>query len=117
MYTIAMLVVPNAFSPKMQALAGGVFNMLAHTGKIVGIATTAMIAQQMAALKERDGSGEALLRVCWYYNCGMGFLSVLVSAWDLRSVGKLGVKVVQYAGFSWNTGPRADEQSRLTILW
>ncbi|KAM5342138.1 hypothetical protein ACJ41O_015169 [Fusarium nematophilum] len=92
MYTIAMLVVTDAFPAKMQALAGGVFNMLAQIGKSVGIATTVMVAQQMAAPKQAGGSAEALLRgYCagWYYNCGMGFLSVLVSVWGLRSVGKL----------------------------
>lgn len=97
MYTIAMLVVTAAFPSKMQALAGGVFNMLAQIGKSVGIATTAMIAQQVTESMRVKGFGgpEALLNgytAGWYYNCGMGFLTVAVSFWGLKSVGKLGIK-------------------------
>lgn len=82
MYTIAMLVVTDAFPAKMQALAGGVFNMLAQIGKSIRIATIAMIAQQMAGTQQGGGNADTLLRgyhAGWYYNCGMGFLSALVS--------------------------------------
>lgn len=96
MYTIAMLVVTEAFPLKTQALAGGVFNMVAQIGKSVGIATTAIIAQQVSSpLMEGFDSKEALLQgyhAGWWYNCGLSFVSVLVSLWGLRSVGRLGVK-------------------------
>ncbi|KAH8745569.1 major facilitator superfamily domain-containing protein [Diaporthe sp. PMI_573] len=96
MYTIAMLVVTDAFPSKTQALAGGVFNMVAQIGKSVGIATTAIIAQQVSSplLKSVDAR-EALLRgyhAGWWYNCGLSLISVVVSLWGLRSVGRLGVK-------------------------
>lgn len=96
MYTIAMLVVTDAFPQKTQALAGGVFNMLSQIGKSVGIATTAIIAQQVSSpLMASVDSKEALLRgyhAGWWYNCGMSFVAVFVSLWGLRSVGRLGVK-------------------------
>ncbi|KAE9369207.1 MFS general substrate transporter [Stipitochalara longipes BDJ] len=94
-YTIANLVVTAAFPTKTQALAGGVFNMLAQIGKSVGIATSAVIARQVTALGEGAGSKEALLRgyrAAWWYNCSLGFASVAVSFWGLRGVAKLGVK-------------------------
>lgn len=94
-YVIANLVVTAAFPAKMQALAGGVFHMLSQIGKSVGIATTAVIAQQLTALTEGPDMKEAVLRgykAGWWYNCGMGFASVLVSFWGLRNVGRLGVK-------------------------
>lgn len=94
-YVIANLVVTAAFPTKMQALAGGVFHMLSQIGKSVGIATTAVIAQQMTASTHVPDMKEAVLRgykAGWWYNCSMGFASVLVSFWGLRSVGRLGVK-------------------------
>lgn len=94
-YTIANIVVTSAFPTKTQALAGGVFNMLAQIGKSVGIATTAIIAQQVTASAQDADANEALLRgykAGWWYNCGLGVASVFVSFWGLRSVGKLGVK-------------------------
>ncbi|KAG7054308.1 integral membrane protein [Colletotrichum scovillei] len=96
MYTIAMLVVTDAFPAKTQALAGGVFNMVAQIGKSVGIATTAVIAQQVSSpLTKSVGAKEALLRgyhAGWWFSCGLSFISVAVSLWGLRSVGRLGVK-------------------------
>jgi predicted MFS family arabinose efflux permease len=95
-YTIANLVVTSAFPTKTQALAGGVFNMLAQIGKSIGIASTAIIAQQVTASSQLTNASEALLqgyKAGWWYNCGLGFASVLVSFWGLRSVGKLGVKI------------------------
>jgi len=94
-YTIANLVVTAAFPARTQALAGGVFNMLAQIGKSVGIATSAVIARQVTAQGDGAGSKEALLRgykAAWWYNCSLGFVSVAVSFWGLRGVGKLGVK-------------------------
>lgn len=95
-YTIANYVVTSAFRTKEQALAGGVFNMLAQIGKIIGIASTAIIAQQVTASSQLANKNEALLqgyKAGWWYNSGLGFVAVLVSFWGLRNVGKLGVKI------------------------
>ncbi|KAJ2960534.1 hypothetical protein NQZ79_g4175 [Umbelopsis isabellina] len=94
-YTIANLVMTAAFPPKMQALAGGVFNMLAQIGKSVGIATSAVIARQITVQIDNGADKEALLSgysAAWWYNCSLGFASVVVSFWGLRGVGKLEVK-------------------------
>ncbi|KAJ3475218.1 hypothetical protein NLG97_g9538 [Lecanicillium saksenae] len=94
-YVVANLVVTEAFPAKMQALAGGVFHMLSQIGKSVGIATTAVIAQQISASTGGPDAKGSLLqgyRAGWWYNCAMGFASVLVSFWGLRKVRRLGVK-------------------------
>jgi hypothetical protein len=95
-YTIANLVVTSAFPAKTQALAGGVFQMLSQIGKSIGIASTSIIAQQVAASSQLANANEALLlgyKAGWWYNSGLGFLAVLVSFFGLRNVGKLGVKI------------------------
>ncbi|KAG2171252.1 hypothetical protein INT43_004106 [Umbelopsis isabellina] len=94
-YTIANLVMTAAFPPKMQALAGGVFNMLAQIGKSVGIATSAAIARQITVQTDNGADKEALLSgysAAWWYNFSLGFVSVAVSFLGLRGVGKLEVK-------------------------
>ena len=95
MYTIAILVMTAAFPSQAQALAGGVFNMLSQIGKSVGIATSALIARQITAGTGKSDIMESLLlgyKAGWWYNCSLGFLSVLVSSWGLRSVQKVEVK-------------------------
>ncbi|OQE25600.1 hypothetical protein PENSTE_c006G09886 [Penicillium steckii] len=95
MYTIAILVMTAAFPSQTQALAGGVFNMLLQIGKSVGIATSALIARQITAGTGKSDTMESFLlgyKAGWWYNCSLGFLSVLVSSWGLRSVQKVEVK-------------------------
>lgn len=95
-YTIANLVLTDAFPTDMQALAGGVFNMVAQVGKSVGIATTAIISQQFTASERGLDSSKALLlhgyKAGWWYNFVLGCTASLVSLYGLRSVGKLGMK-------------------------
>ncbi|KAF5009312.1 hypothetical protein FDECE_4459 [Fusarium decemcellulare] len=79
LYTIAMMVVTDAFPIKTQALAGGVFNMLAQIGKSVGIATTAIIAQQTTSRAQGYSAKEDILhgyKSGWWYNCVLSFFSV-----------------------------------------
>lgn len=95
MYTIAILVMTAAFPSQTQALAGGVFNMLSQIGKSVGIATSALIARQITSQAEKSDTMESLLlgyKAGWWYNSSLGFLSVIVSFWGLRSVQKVEVK-------------------------
>ncbi|KAF5657632.1 integral membrane protein [Fusarium heterosporum] len=94
MYTIAMLVVTDTFPTKTEALAGGVFNMLAQIGKSVGIASTVIVAQQVSSFKAGTDE-EVLLQgyvAGWWYNTGLSFMSVLLGLWGLRNIGKLGIK-------------------------
>jgi len=95
MYTIAISVMTAAFPSHTQALAGGVSNMLSQIGKSVGIATSALIARQITAGTGKSENIESLLlgyKAGWWYKCSLGFLSVVVSFWGLRSVQKVEVK-------------------------
>ncbi|KNG88528.1 hypothetical protein ANOM_002703 [Aspergillus nomiae NRRL 13137] len=94
-YTIANLVMTDSFPVKMQALAGGVFNMLAQVGKGVGIATSALIARQITSQTHHAESANVFLKkykAGWSYNCALGFASVAVSFGGLRSVKRLEIK-------------------------
>lgn len=69
--------------------------MLSQIGKSVGIATSALIARQITAQAGKSDTTESLLlgyKAGWWYNCSLGFLSVVVSFWGLRSVQKVEVK-------------------------
>lgn len=46
-YTIGNMILADSFP--MQALVGGVFNLLAQVGKSIGIRTTAIVSWQIAA--------------------------------------------------------------------
>ncbi|KAJ4076064.1 hypothetical protein NW769_015372 [Fusarium oxysporum] len=95
MYTIAMLVVTDTFPVKTEALAGGVFNMLAQIGKSVGIASTVIVAQQVSSSAKASTDEEILLQgyvAGWWYNTGLSFVSVLLGLWGLRNIGRLGIK-------------------------
>ncbi|RAK81523.1 uncharacterized protein BO72DRAFT_444519 [Aspergillus fijiensis CBS 313.89] len=93
MYTITSLVMTGAVPAKTQTLADGVLNMLSQVGKSVRIATSAVLARQVPG---QAGVGlEAFMlgyRAGWLYNCSLGFVSVLVSWWGLKSVHKVGIK-------------------------
>ncbi|KAK0645266.1 putative MFS-type transporter [Lasiodiplodia hormozganensis] len=95
-YTIANLVITAAFPEKTQALAGGVFNTMAQIGKSVGLATTAAVAMRVTAeVQDGRGNEEALLqgyKAGWWYCFTLSTGAVVVSAWGLRRVGKVGVK-------------------------
>ncbi|PSK60292.1 hypothetical protein B9Z65_442 [Elsinoe australis] len=95
LYTIANLVVTDAFEAKTQALAGGIFNMLAQFGKSVGIATTSLIARRITLQEDEPDRRHALLygfRAGWYFNFGLNCLSIGVTLWGLRGIKRIGVK-------------------------
>ncbi|KAI1745522.1 major facilitator superfamily domain-containing protein [Xylaria scruposa] len=94
-YTIANLIVTDAFPPSTQALAGGIFNTLAQIGKSVGIATTSALAGHITAQGASIDSKTALLhgyKAGWFYNLALGFAAATVSFYGLKNTGKLGVK-------------------------
>lgn len=78
------LVISMSLAFLSYALAAvGAFNMVSQIGKSVGIATTAIITQQVPSpLMVSSDSKEALLRgyqAGWFYNCALSFISVFVS--------------------------------------
>ncbi|KAJ3563963.1 hypothetical protein NPX13_g8010 [Xylaria arbuscula] len=94
-YTIANLIVTDAFPPSTQALAGGIFNTLAQIGKSVGIGTTSAIALQITTLEAKNNHKEALLdgyQAGWFYNLALGATAATVSFYGLKNSKRLGVK-------------------------
>lgn len=97
LFTIANLLITSVFPPKTQGLAGGVFNTVSQIGKSVGLALVAVIAASVtgsSGLKDKS-SPEALLkgyRATFWFCFGLVVMTLGVSAWGLRRVGKVGHK-------------------------
>ena len=76
---------------------------MAQIGKSVGLAVTAVIANSVTLkLEAEDGSdGKGAIgkrdllegyRAAWWFCLGITGLSMLISVWGLRNIGKLGLK-------------------------
>lgn len=46
-FTVSNLLIKSMFPPKTQGVAGGVFNTVSQTGKSVGLAVTALVANKV----------------------------------------------------------------------
>ncbi|KAK5733841.1 hypothetical protein LTR17_009393 [Elasticomyces elasticus] len=97
LFTIANLLITSVFPAKTQALAGGVFNTVSQIGKAVGLALGAVIASSVTA--ETDfvdkTSPPALMegyRATWWYSFACIIVTILISLWGLRGIGKVGHK-------------------------
>ncbi|KAF2473410.1 uncharacterized protein BDR25DRAFT_218761 [Lindgomyces ingoldianus] len=87
-YTIANLLITEAFPDETQALAGGVFNTIAQIGKGVGLALSGLV-------EEGVGREKGLLsgyRVAFWFCFALCLGTQVVSFWGLRGVGKVGGK-------------------------
>ena len=97
LFTVANLVIAASFPEKTQALAGGVFNTVAQIGKTVGLATSAVIASSATAKtnfpdKESPPALMSGYRAAFWYCFGLCSMTVFVSLWGLRRIGKVGAK-------------------------
>jgi nitrate/nitrite transporter NarK len=97
LFTISNLLITSVFPPKTQALAGGVFNTVAQIGKSVGLATSAVIASSVTMRSDivDKESPEGLLigyKAAFWYCFALCLSTMAVSAWGLRSIGKVGMK-------------------------
>ncbi len=97
LFTIANLLITSVFPAKTQALAGGVFNTISQIGKTVGLALAAVIAASVTAKSdyENKASPKALLEgyIATFWLCfGLILLTIAISLWGLRRVGKVGHK-------------------------
>ena len=97
LFTASNLVITDAFPDRTQALAGGVFNTVAQIGKSVGLALSAVIANSISMRHEHDGQSEAMVllegyRGAWWFVLSITIVTMFVSAWGLRNVGRLGLK-------------------------
>ncbi|EFQ99064.1 integral membrane protein [Nannizzia gypsea CBS 118893] len=96
-FTISNLLITSMFPPKTQGVAGGVFNTVSQTGKSIGLALTALVANKVT----RDSRGgdklspEALLagyQAAFWFCVALTMTSLCISIWGLRRIGKVGRK-------------------------
>ena len=97
LFTVANLLITSVFQAKTQALAGGVFNTISQIGKSVGLALVAVIAASVTDKSDYKDkkSPKALLEgyIATFWFCfGLIVLTIAISTWGLRRVGKVGHK-------------------------
>jgi nitrate/nitrite transporter NarK len=97
MFTVSNLLITSMFPTKTQGVAGGVFNTVSQTGKSVGLALAALVAEQTKRnmLDAGRDDGPALLdgyHAAFWFCMAMVLTSSLVTCWGLRNIGKVGQK-------------------------
>ncbi|QRD83121.1 putative aminotriazole resistance protein [Aspergillus flavus] len=96
-FTVANLIITEAFTPKTQGLAGAVFNVVAQFGTSIGLTIFAIISAGVTqgSLYENKKSPEALMlgyRAVFWTCFGLMMAVCCFGAWGLRKVGKVGLK-------------------------
>ena len=96
-FTVANLIITDAFSPKTQALAGAVFNTVAQFGNSLGVMIMAVISTAVTRNSQYADktSPEALLagyRAVFWACFAMMLAACVVGAVGLRRVGMVGLK-------------------------
>lgn len=96
-FIVSNLLITSMFPPKTQGIAGGVFNTISQTGKSVGMALTALVANEVTrnhGSADKPGSGALLegYHAAFWFCVALVSLSLCVSALGLRKIGKVGVK-------------------------
>ncbi|KAJ5625124.1 major facilitator superfamily domain-containing protein [Penicillium lagena] len=96
-FTVANLIITDAFTPKTQGLAGAVFNVVAQFGTSIGLTIFAIISAGVTqgSSYENKNSPEALMlgyRAVFWTCFGLMMAACGVGAWGLRKVGKVGLK-------------------------
>ncbi|KAJ1556086.1 hypothetical protein HK405_007381 [Cladochytrium tenue] len=95
LFSVTSLIITSAFPPEGQALAGGVFNVVAQLGSFAGLAATTLITTAVSASDPYGDPTATLLKgyraafwSCFAATivvCGIGFFG-------LRNAGKVGLK-------------------------
>ncbi|GFF94650.1 aminotriazole resistance protein [Aspergillus lentulus] len=96
-FTVANLIITDAFTPKTQGLAGAVFNVVAQFGTSIGLTIFAIISAGVTqgSSYENKKSPEALMlgyRAVFWTCFGLMMAACCFGAWGLRKVGKVGLK-------------------------
>ena len=96
-FTIANVIITDAFSEDTQALAGAVFNTVAQVGNSVGLMVMAVISSSITLRSQYPDktSPQALLvgyRVVFWVCFGLLAFGSVIGTVGLRKVGKLGAK-------------------------
>lgn len=108
LFTVSNLVITNIFAKKDHGLAGVVFNTVAQVGKTFGLALAGVISQSRTRETVAGGLGvgrpvssgveygpEPLLhgyRAAFWFCFGLSLVTLPISFWGLRKVGKVGEK-------------------------
>ncbi|KAE8420608.1 major facilitator superfamily domain-containing protein [Aspergillus pseudocaelatus] len=96
-FTVANLIITDAFTPKTQGLAGAVFNVVAQFGTSIGLTIFAIISAGVTqgSSYENKKSPEALMlgyRAVFWTCFGLMMAACCFGSWGLRKVGKVGLK-------------------------
>ncbi|CAG8236996.1 unnamed protein product [Penicillium salamii] len=96
-FTIANLIITDAFTPKTQGLAGAVFNVTAQFGTSIGLTIFAIISAGVTqgSAESDKASPEALMigyRAVFWTCFGLMIAACGVGALGLRKIGKVGLK-------------------------
>lgn len=95
LFTVANLLITSVFPPQTHGLAGGVFNTVSNIGNSVGLAITAVVASGVT-LSEKGPSAEILMdgyRASYWVCFGANVFALVVVAFGLRKIGKVGIKI------------------------
>ena len=96
-FTIANLIITDAFTPKTQGLAGAVFNVVAQFGTSIGLTIFAIISAGVTqgSVYSDKASPEALMigyRAVFWTCFALMLAACGVGALGLRKIGKVGLK-------------------------
>jgi len=96
-FTVANLIITDAFSANTQALAGAVFNTVCQFGSSLGLMVMAITSSTVTTNSPYDDkqSPDALMsgyRVVFWLCFGVQLFSSVAGIWGLRGVGKVGLK-------------------------
>lgn len=96
LFIVSNLLITSMFSATTQSLAGGVFNTVAQIGKSMGLALAALVANGITTHSSFDHQGlKALMegyRGAFWFSFAINSLTLGISVWGLRKVGKVGGK-------------------------
>ena len=95
LFTVANLVITSVFPPQTHGLAGGVFNTISNIGSSIGLAITAVVASSVT-MSETGDPAKILMdgyRATFWLCFGANILVLVVVAFGLRNIGKVGIKI------------------------
>lgn len=100
LFTVALLVISDVFPPRMQALAGAVFNTVSQFGNSLGLTVMAVIssvATKHAAASPADDQSTGPLMVGYRAGFWAAFAWMMcaffIGGYGLRKIGKVGLKM------------------------
>lgn len=100
LFTVALLVISDVFPPRMQALAGAVFNTVSQFGNSLGLTVMAVIssvATKHAAASPADNQSTGPLMVGYRAGFWAAFAWMMcaffIGGYGLRKIGKVGLKM------------------------